>query len=250
MLKELQEFGLLEKEARVYLASLEIGKATADELSKHAQIKRPTTYVQIESLIKKGLMSTYEEGKKTYFTPESPEYLRRLFEKKRSELELKESELEKLLPGLKDLFEHAGERPRVRFFEGKGGLITMREEILKTKTGEMKVMFSHPDLLQVFPEEELNDFTKRRIQKGVHVKLLYTRKEGRFKEPTPQLTEERYIPEKLFPLESFLYLYDNTVALASLKGKIVGVIIENKEIARSINSVFELAWETAAKYNK
>ena len=107
MLKQLQEFGLSENEAGVYLASLEIGKATADELSKHANVKRPTTYVQIESLMKKGLMSSVEKDKKTFFVPESPEYLRRLFEKNHQELKQQGKELDRMLPDLARMFETA-----------------------------------------------------------------------------------------------------------------------------------------------
>ena len=70
MLKELQDLGLSEKEARVYL-----GQTTADKLAKHAKVNRSTTYVQLESLMKVGLMSTHEERKKTVFAPESPELL-------------------------------------------------------------------------------------------------------------------------------------------------------------------------------
>jgi sugar-specific transcriptional regulator TrmB len=40
MLKELHDIGLSEKEAGVYLAALEIGRATADQLAKHAKIVR------------------------------------------------------------------------------------------------------------------------------------------------------------------------------------------------------------------
>jgi len=75
MLKELQDLGLSEKEARVYLAALELGQTTADKLAKHAKVNRSTTYVQLESLMKVGLMSTHEERKKTVFAPESPELL-------------------------------------------------------------------------------------------------------------------------------------------------------------------------------
>ena len=51
---------------------------TAEKLAKHAKVNRSTTYVQLESLMKVGLMSTHEEGKKTMFAPESPELLKRL----------------------------------------------------------------------------------------------------------------------------------------------------------------------------
>src|ERR1700689_5744541 len=111
MLKELQDIGLSEKEARVYLASLELGRTTAEKLAKHAKVNRSTTYVQIESLMKKGLMSTYEEDKKTYFAPESPELLKRLLSKQRDELQSKERDLSSILPALLQQFEGAGERP-------------------------------------------------------------------------------------------------------------------------------------------
>src|SRR5271169_2125521 len=119
MLKELQDMGLLEKEARVYLAALELGRTTAEKLALHAKVNRSTTYVQLESLMKKGLMSTYEEGKKTYFAPESPELLKRFLVKQKEEIGSKEKDLTNFLPELLRQFQSAGERPVVRFFPGK-----------------------------------------------------------------------------------------------------------------------------------
>jgi len=248
MLQELQDFGLSEKEARVYLASLEIGRATADQLSKHAEVNRSTTYVQIESLMRKGLMSTYEEGKKTYFIPESPEYLQRLFTKARHGLELKEKELERLLPDFKQLFEHAGEHPRVRFFEGKEGIITMREEILNTKNKEILIMFSFDALSDIFSQKELNIYSEKRAGKKIRSKAIYTRKMGKFEGPHPPLTERRFMPTDKLSLDTDIIVYDNNVAMMALKGKLMGVIIESEEIAKSMRSLFNLVWEAAKKY--
>src|SRR6204780_2263188 len=153
MLKELQDIGLSEKEARVYLASLELGRTTAEKLAKHAKVNRSTTYVQIESLMKKGLMSTYEEGKKTYFAPESPEYLKRIFELKKREFEVREKELNDFLPGLMRQFEGAGDRPTVRFFDGKEGIISLREEALETKEKTLYVISSNDILSDVLTKE-------------------------------------------------------------------------------------------------
>src|SRR3989344_3107999 len=121
MLTELKDLGLSEKEAKVYVAALEIGRATADQLAKHAKIVRPTTYLQIKSLMDKGLMSTYEEGKKTYFAPESPELLKRLLARQKDSITTKETELTRLLPELVQQFGSAGERPGGRFFPGQDG---------------------------------------------------------------------------------------------------------------------------------
>ena len=140
MLKELQDIGLSEKESRVYLAALELGNTTAEKLATQAKVNRSTTYVQLESLMKMGLMSTYEEGKKTYFAPESPTYLKRILDMKRAEIGAREKELVSLMPELTHLFEGAGERPLVRFYMGKEGVSTLRDQILEAK----KVLPSSP----------------------------------------------------------------------------------------------------------
>ncbi len=247
MLQELQDFGLSEKEARVYLAALELGRATADELAKQAKVNRSTTYVQIESLKQKGLISSYDEGKKTYFAPESPEYLKRLFEKQAGDLETKQKELEKLLPNLSKMFETAGERPRVRFFEGKEGLITMRGEFLKTDPKNMEAIYSFDAVESVFSKSEREEYLKRRAEKGITVRAIYTRAGGERLEP-PVLTEYKFVPEKIFPIDADIVIYENKIAIMGLKEKLVGVIIENRDMANSLRSVFNLAWEAAEKY--
>ena len=249
MLRELQNFGLSENEARVYLASLQIGKATADEISKHAEVKRPTTYVQIESLMQKGLMSSVEDGKKTYFTPESPEYLRRLFEKNHEELARRGKELDRMLPDLARMFETAGERPRVRFFEGKEGLVTMREEFLKVKSKEIFAIFSHDALLEAFTREELDTYSEKREGLGIKTRAIYTRTEGKFKEVLPEYGKYwRFIPEEKMLLSTDIIIYDNNVAVMTLKGKIIGTITENREIADSMRALFKFIWEAAERY--
>ena len=65
----LKQLGLLEKEAKVYLASLELGEATVLELAKKSALNRTTVYVEIEKLGQRGLVSSIEKGKKRYFSP-------------------------------------------------------------------------------------------------------------------------------------------------------------------------------------
>ncbi len=246
MIKELQDFGLSEKEARVYLAALEIGRATADQLAKHSKIVRSTTYVQLESLMKMGLMSTYEEGKKTYFAPESPEYLKRIFELKRSEFETKQKELEELLPGLSRMYESAGDKPVVRFFSGKEGITAMREDTLTLKKDdEIRIIYSLDQLASVYSISELGVYTKKRVDRGIQVRSIYTKSDGPLsKDDITPLTERRYLPPDRMPLSSDFFIYGNKVAAMALRGHVFGVIIESKEIADSFRTLFGLIWDT------
>ncbi|HUD02838.1 MAG TPA: helix-turn-helix domain-containing protein [Candidatus Paceibacterota bacterium] len=244
MLKELQDIGLSEKEAKVYLASLDIGRATADQLAKQSKIVRSTTYVQIESLMKKGLMSTYQEGKKTYFAPESPEYLKRIFELKKQEFEVKEHELANFLPELLNKFEGAGERPMVRFFSGKEGITAMREETLKLKKDdEILIIYCYDALKNIYTEKELFSYTNRRIERGIKVRSVYTKKGVSLARDdiTPNAAR-RFIPYDKMPIGSDFFVYKNNVAVMSLNSPIFGIIIESKEIAESFRVFFSLMW--------
>ncbi len=247
MQKELEDFGLSEKEAKVYLASLAIGKATADQLAKQSGIKRPTAYVQIQSLSRMGLMSTFEEGKKTFFVPESPEGLKRLLAQKKEEVHARENELSTVLPDLLRAFASAGERPMVRFFEGKEGITAMREETLSLKKDEeIRIIYSYDALTQVYSGEELHAYTKRRIEKGIKVKLIYT-KEGKSLEPsniTP-MAVRKFISIDRMRITSDFFVYKDRVAVMALKGRIFGIVIESKEIADSMRVFFDLLWSQA-----
>ena len=246
--EKLAEFGLSEKEAAVYSASLELGKATADQISKLSNVNRSTTYVQIEMLMEMGLMSTHDEGKKTFFTPEPPENLKRLFERQKQSIDERAQSLDKFLPDLAKIYENAGERPVVRFFQGKEGLITMRNEVLKIKSKEYFIATSHDHMCEVFTEEERDDFSRRRGDKGIGGKALYT-KTGEDIVPVAPLQMKR-VSQENFPFQSDIYIYDNKVALASMKGHIVGVIIESSAIATTMRAIFNLAWEGAFKEKK
>src|SRR3989344_6643452 len=137
MLERLKNIGLSDNEAKVYLAMLELGLSPVIEIARKAEINRPTAYVQIESLKKKGLVSTQVKGKKHLFIAESPARLEFYLDSELKDVEQKKDELGKVLPDLEKLFTSAGSRPSVRLFEGKEGLLAMRDIFLKSGEEEL-----------------------------------------------------------------------------------------------------------------
>lgn len=247
MLQELQDIGLSEKEARVYLAALELGPTTAEKLAIHAKVNRSTTYVQLESLMKQGLMSTYEEGKKTFFAPESPEYLKRVLDRKRVEVDVRERELKTILPDLTHLFEGAGERPLVRFYLGKDGIANMRNQTWQdNKSKKLLTLYSFDTLSSVFSFEEREAYSESRVKAGVEARLLYNRKAGAFPDDFP-LTDRRLLPESVLEITNDIMVYDDKVLISNLKGTLFGVLIQNAQIAKTMASIFELIWDQAGK---
>ena len=100
----LRKTGLNEKESQIYLALLELGTASVQSIAFKAGIKRPTTYLVLDDLQAKGLVSEVPQ-KKALYTAESPERLL-------GDLSKKEELLKRFLPDLVALHNAKKEKPQ------------------------------------------------------------------------------------------------------------------------------------------
>lgn len=237
----LKKLGLSDKEARVYLGSLKLGRASATQLAREAGVNRATTYAIIEELKKEGLMSSFEQEKKTYFVAESPERLRHLFQVQEQKLKEGFQNLGKILPGLEELYEARGERARVRFFEGEAGIAAIREDILRTKTDRLDqivplVEETKPPSLEIQHRPKLTQFKAER-------RTIYTSRQGAILPLKDGLAQRKYMPHGDFPIEAEIILYGNRAAIITTKKKIIGVILEDAAIVKTFQLIFDIAWK-------
>ena len=82
LLITLQNYGLSEKEARIYLTAVELGPTVASTIARNSGEKRVTTYTLLKELIKKGYMNEIKRNDISYFSSISPEILFKELEKK------------------------------------------------------------------------------------------------------------------------------------------------------------------------
>ena len=83
---ELRDYGLSEKETKVYIACLKAGACTANRISELADLRRGTTYDILESLKGKGIISSFKSGKKYQFQATEPKELLVLLKEKKHRL--------------------------------------------------------------------------------------------------------------------------------------------------------------------
>ncbi|OHA01065.1 MAG: hypothetical protein A3H71_00060 [Candidatus Sungbacteria bacterium RIFCSPLOWO2_02_FULL_48_13b] len=241
---ELKKLGFSDKEARVYLALLELGSAAVQDIAAKAKVNRATTYVVLDKLSKDGIVSTVEHGKKTHFAAESPAALLRIFKTKEREMRDKEDEFKKALPEFEALYNLSGEKPKVRFFEGPEGLRAAREDILESGAKILYDIYSLEYVNQVralFSTTENDEFRRRQQERGITIRSIYTSDTGPFG-GFKLKGERRFVPKDKFPFSSDILIYGDRVASTTLRGKIISVIVESKEIADTMRFVFELAW--------
>jgi len=245
--RELSNLGLSEKEAKVYLAALELGKSPVQKIAQKAGVNRATTYVIIEGMMKKGLMSSYTEDKKQFFFAEAPEKLKILFKDQELALKRKEEYLEKMLPELKALNIEKEGRPTVRYFEGKEGLRAMAYELGSMQPGEvMKMMYSRDLLIKIFSKEELSQMVKTRLNQKAKAEVIVNDELHEIETDA----EHFRLSSKEYPITADIAFFKDKVRIATLKEPLFGLIIENKDVSSTLKVLFELALKYLREKNK
>ncbi len=247
--KQLEQLGMTEKEAKVYVALLEMGDATAQELATKSGLNRATTYVILESLEKKNLIKNTSRNKKTYFIIENPLQMLDLLYQEKKDLNDKIEIAKKIMPELEMLGRLTTERTKVKFFEGRDGIAMIQKDILKSKAKKIDNIFNINIALKYFPSSK-NDHRQKYNKKNIQGRTIavYDSKKEIPSLPLIKGEERRYLPLNKFPFFADFVLYKNKVALISVKNKWIGIVIESKDIVEGLRSLFELAWQGAEKY--
>ena len=246
--QELISIGLNEKEAKVYLSSLELGQSTVQSIALKAAINRATTYFIIDGLMQRGLITSFNKGKKQYFFAADPERLLEILEREKENIESKKENFKKLLPQLRSLNNKETGKPVVRYYEGKEGIVSMVDEIMKVAEGDVYTAYSVDSLNNVFDEKDIIRWRKKRVERGVEMKVIYTYKNGELTNIPKSNTVK--VPFDKFPITCDIAVYGDKLRIASFENRMVGVVIEDAEVARSMRAVLQLALEAAKNYSK
>ena len=239
LLLTLQQYGLSEKEAKVYLTTLQLGSAPGSSIARNSHENRATVYTVLKELQKKGIVQEVKKGSMTYFSVISPELLLR-------DLEDKYSHFKEKLPEFLVLAEKFGNKPKVQFFEGIEGVKRMYEDLLTSKT----------DILSFLGIENTNkelltylykDFLVRRIKNDIYAKVILpdTGENKRYAGIDKKAKKESIVIGKNdFAVEGEINLYGpNKVSIALMTdSEMSGLIISSEKLYVTLKNIFDLVW--------
>lgn len=232
----IQGIGLNEKEARVYLANLEIGTSKVSAIGKKCALNRVTTYGVLERLLEKGLVSLIiKEGQKIYTALDPKSFLDRSKEKIKN--------LEKVLPLLKRLSSKT-EHPKIEYFEGIDGIKKVYADTLTAKT-ELLNYADSKLVREIWPEYD-EEYVARRVHKKIFLRGIAPLDEYGLKvveDNKAAHRDIRLVPADIFDFSNEINIYDDKISIISLKHELIGVVIENTDIANTQRSIFRMAWE-------
>ncbi len=241
----LEKIGLSSSESKIYTALLEIGTASVQNLSKKAGVERTNTYAVLENLISKGLVREVSNNKKKIkkFVPEPPEKLMIM-------LREKEEMLNSVLPQLKSIYNLAPKKPKILFFEGREGIITIANRSLEKAKKEILFVSSTKHFHQITTEEyEDNYYIPTRIKNNISIRMIVVKNEWTLKKKQKdreEMRETRFFPED-FNLSASLFIYGSEVSFITSQQELLGVVIESKEIVELMKIFFETMWQASSK---
>ncbi len=234
----LEQFGLDGKKAEVYLASLQLGSASAQEIAKRAGLKRPTVVEILEGLVRRGLVSFVTEKRTRLFTAEPPRKLLATMEEQARQARA-------ILPDLEAIYGTSRTRPSVKLYEGVEGIKTVFEDTLSNRDRCLKAILSIQDIDEFVGSEWFSDYTNKRIASGSELRVIRSEeKEVGDKYPSSKHDKRTvHLAPKEMVFTLSVYLYDNKVSLIGTKKEHFGVIIESEEFHQTMSHLFDVLWQ-------
>jgi sugar-specific transcriptional regulator TrmB len=243
--KQLQQIGFNEKEAKVYLACLQLGQDTAWHISQKCALKRSTTYFVLSELVERGLISIWKTKKVTLFRAANP---KKLF----TQIKHKEETLNEIFPLLQSIYNFDEDRPNIQIFEGREGVRQIYAEIVDYLGKGREILcwgdIGHIwDLLEDVTAKYLiqarnRRFKIREILNESEKNKEYVKSIRKNKNPNHKI---RFLSEdKLFSGNDNI-VFGDKLAIFSTQNKLFATVIESQDIARSYKILFDLAWQNA-----
>ncbi|MEK7642799.1 MAG: helix-turn-helix domain-containing protein [Patescibacteria group bacterium] len=239
IIEYLTELGLSQKEARVYVALLEIDRGTAYAIAKQSGLKRSTVYLLLEELREKNLVLKIPHAKNQVFIAKDPEEFFSNFEDKLYKAK-------RTIPSL--LQKYTKSDMASHLFDGKlemkKALEYRREEL---KGGDLvsfcgvpmegkKVPGMYFDHAQALKDQS----TKVRVIAPKDESIRKFNDENAYGQSILLMPKDKFLPKvsmEISPDYAKIFLYTVSQAL----------VIENKEFSNFMKQIFELLWERKNK---
>lgn len=245
--KPLRNLGFNEKEAKVYLALLELGPSAVREISLKSGLKKPTTYVILDELRQKDAVLFLPGAKKKLYSAKDPDFL---FNDAKQRLNQAFYDL----PILKSLGKKANRKAMVTYYEGVQGYeqaMTYKENEI-VEAGEMLCYFASGANVNPAMFKSIDECMDRLRRNGVRMRAFAPDHESlrRYRAEDEAFGREvKTLPMEMYSAASSIDINRNFVRFALFDEEMF-VIIENHEIAQMMRQIFEMNWGNVGFYQK
>lgn len=243
LIQALRQLGCDDKHIRLYGAAQANGAASLPQLARLARLQRSTAYLMAADLLAKGLLLEDHSNYRKQYAPVEPVTILRMLAAQHRQLGRLNLAFKEHLPELEASYPATASRPQVRTYQGKHGVVLLREDMLRVRQ-EVLLWTNQATERQVFdgPMHEL--FVRERLARQISIRVLAVNNaEGRqlqARDPD-HLRTTKLLPSSV-TFTSETYIYGDKVTVVDVGRNIFGVITQNRQIAESQRAIFDLAW--------
>ncbi|MDP7180347.1 MAG: helix-turn-helix domain-containing protein [Candidatus Woesearchaeota archaeon] len=242
----LERFNLSPTAAKVYIALLELGKATADKIAKRVGTYKANVYDALDRLEEAGLSSYLFEDHKKFFIPTNPEKLPQIVDdikaKDMEKLDNLRKDITNLMPQLKAKYGSIKEKELFEVYRGRKAYKAVINEILKEKPKLWKG-FGNFQVKEVFPIEYIHWFKK------VPFRLFSTKtkKVEALKKEAKKTCDVKvtWLPEEVY-MPIVWVVFGNNVLIIIYEPDLILMRIKSEQVVKTFSNQFDYLWE---KYN-
>jgi sugar-specific transcriptional regulator TrmB len=231
--------GLSNNEISLYLAALSLGESGITDIAAKSKLKQSTVYLTFDSLQKRGMMGSFKTRRGTRFVASPPTGLL-------TKLQESISQVQEVLPQLEALVDKESPEPKIFYYHGKEGYLTIARQSLEVPDTTIRHIGSLTEAYKVLgPKYDQEVYIPERIRKGISLKALYfgqdSKRELSLGSDASKLREVRFLPKDV-TMKVSKVTYGNRVAISTSQKELGVVIIESAEIAEAERQSFDLMW--------
>jgi len=250
-IKQLEQLGLNETEAKTYLALLKIGSSSVGSLSRESGIARTTLYYSIEELKKKGFIFEKLVDRKKRLIPRTPEFLGKKAEKLAERAHETAKSISSLIPALKKLAREDSSYSTVNHYEGKESVWEVFEIILRSNQDSLWFGFGETFLENYDFDFFVTNFSKKRRQFGRTKSFNIIPPFGGAlkiaKRRETDFQEFRFLKENQ-SFDAGICIFGNKIAIFSFDNGLSATLIQGKAISEIARMMFMMVWENLNAY--
>ena len=239
----LKKVGLSKGEISVYMALVNSGLSTVNDVHKKTGIERRNIYDILNKLIERGLITYVVENRKRVFRVSHPSAIAGYVKEKKDNLDEIEKDLNKELPTLIAKMSLKKQHINAEIFRGQGGIKAVWEDMLNYK--ELRWIGAGRYVPKKMPHY-FTGWDKRRIKMKIPIFNLL-RWELR-QEITPFTFEHvKFLPKEFSGNPAVIGVYGNKVVDFLFGEEFFAFSIESEEIAANYRRYHRYLWDKVAK---
>ena len=242
--KQLQQLGLTEQEAQVYIALLGRGRATGYALAMHCGIDRSGIYFVLQGLREKGLIMQSPHAHRHYYIAKSP---KEFLIQKRNEVQ----EFENIVPKL--MTQTQEHDIKTLHFDGAstGSNNSLRYMLENTSSKEGIGFISYtPGGPPQKVIESVRMMIRLIVELGIHVRAVAPEVDELqlfFNDMNQAGWNIRVLPIEEYAFKSSFFVIGPFMRITS-RGRAMSVVIKNDEVADAMRQTFEILWKQGKKF--